>query len=135
MKKIIVLLMIVSMLSGLIPTLAAAQNYDIKEMTPAIRQALDSRRARFNDLETRKQAKAVGENNRGYVETLGSEPEARTLCADENRDRGVIYKAIAEQNNLVDAMNTIEEVFAEVQRNKAQPGERIQLKDGQWVSK
>ena len=135
MKKILVAIMIVSMFSGMMPLVAVAQNYDIKEMTPAIRSALDGRRARFNELETLKQANEIGENKRGYVEVLVAGQEASAVAADENRDRGVIYKAIAEQNNLVGAMDTIEDVFAEVQRSKAQPGQRIQLKDGQWVSK
>ena len=35
MKKIVLMITVALKLVGMIPTLAAAQNYDIKEMTPA----------------------------------------------------------------------------------------------------
>ncbi len=135
MKKILILLVAVSLASGMIGTNALAQNYDIKEMTPAIKQALDNRRARFNELQKYKQTGAIGEDNHGYVAVLSAGGGASAVASDENRDRRVIYTAIAEQNNLSHAMGTIEGVFAEVQRQKAQPGEYIQQDNGQWAVK
>ena len=135
MKKTVLIIIVVGMLIGIMAAGALAQNYDIKVMTPEIRQALDNRRARFDELEALKQAGTVGENNRGYIEVLVPGSGAQTLADDENRDRKFIYTAIAEQNELTGAMGTIEDVFAEVQRTKAQPGDRIQLKNGQWVKK
>ena len=135
MKKIVLMITVALMLVGMIPTLAAAQNYDIKEMTPAIRQALDNRRARFDALEGHKQTGALGEDNRGYIAVLIPGAPANAVAADENRDRQVVYSAIADENNLSHAMGTIEGVFAGVQRDKARPGEYIQREDGQWVRK
>lgn len=116
---------------------SAQERYSIKQMTPQIEAALNSRRERYSTLAGLKKQGIVGENNRGYVEVLvgtniGSE---EGLVNAENRDRRIIYQAIAEQNNLAGAIATIEKVFAEVQRNNAHPGEKIQTESGTWVTK
>lgn len=113
----------------------AAQSYNIKEMTPQVQSALDGRRDRYDELSTLKAKGVIGENNRGYVQVLKSEGNADALVKGENSDRKAIYQAIAEQNNLSGALETIEKVFASVQRDKAASGEMIQTEDGQWVSK
>lgn len=111
-----------------------AAKYSIKEMTPEVSQALDSRRARFDQLAEFKKSGVVGENNRGYVEVLSGD-EARSLVEAENRDRKVIYETIARQNDLTGALETIEKVFAEEQRGRAGAGEMIQTEDGRWIKK
>ena len=116
------------------PSFAEAQ-YKIKEMTPEVQAALDARKGRFDKLRELKAKGLIGENNRGYVEALGDDPEAKSLADAENKDRKFIYKTIGEQNNLTDAMATIEKVFAQVQRDKAIPGDKIQQDDGQWTTK
>jgi len=115
-------------------TIYAAQ-YDIKQMTPEVRQALENRRARFNELHALKAQGIVGENNRGYIEFLESGAAASSLVIAENSDRKVIYQTIAEQNDLQGQLDTIEKVFAQVQRDKAESGDRIQGDDGQWIQK
>ena len=121
--------------------LSRAQNvfadgkYDIKEMTPEVKSALDNRRARFDELKQLKTKGIVGENNHGYVESLGNDSSARSLVDSENQDRRVIYQAIEVQNNLTGASAAIEKVFAQVQRDKANPGDKIQNEDGSWVVK
>ena len=113
---------------------AIAANYDIKQMTPEITQALGARQNRYGELRQLKASGTLGENNRGYVENRGD--YGNELAAAENVDRGIIYRAIAEQNNLGPAgLATIEAVFAEVQRNNAQPGDFIQLPSGEWIQK
>ena len=117
-------------------TVVNAATYDIKELTPSVKAALDSRRNRFDQLRALKEKGAVGENNRGYVEVIGNDPQAKTIVDEENHDRRFIYKTIVEQNNLsADALSTIETVFAQVQRDKANPGEKIQDASGQWIKK
>ncbi len=113
----------------------AQAKYSIKQMTPAVEAALESRRNRFDQLAGFKAKGVVGENNKGYVEYLGGDDAAKALVEAENSDRRVIYQTIAEQNDLKDAIATIEKVFAQVQRDKAQSGEKIQAEDGQWGSK
>ena len=109
--------------------------YEIKEMTPEVKAALENRRNRFDQLQAFEAQGVLGENNRGYVEVLQDNPEAWALVEVENKDRRIIYQTIAHQNNLTDALETIEKVFAEGQREKASPGEKIQREDGRWVTK
>lgn len=110
-----------------------AQDYDIKELTPAVRSALDARKARFPEIKLLKTQGLIGENNRGYVEALNGGKEVTKLVAAENKDRRNVYEAIVEQNNLgPEALETVEIVFARVQREKAEPGEKVQDASGRW---
>ena len=118
-----------------VPQSFADSKYDIKEMTPEVQKALDNRRERFEQLKAFKAKGMIGENNQGYTEALSANVDVQILVKAENQDRKVIYETIAQQNNLTEAMATIQEVFAQVQRDKAQPGEKIQNKDGTWVEK
>lgn len=108
--------------------------YSIKQMTPQVQEALNNRRDRYDQLRALKESGDVGENNQGYVTAL-KKGSAESLVAAENHDRQVIYQTIADQNNLSDHIATIEHVFAQVQRDKAQAGEKIQEENGSWVSK
>ena len=111
-----------------------AAQYDIKEMTPAIQQALQNRQARYEQLQTLKAQGILGENNQGFVTAL--KPEGGTAAASENQDRQVIYQAIVQQNNLpASGIAQVEAAFASVQREKARPGDSIQTASGQWVQK
>ena len=122
--------------AGMGPATANAATYDIKEMTPEVKSALDNRKNRFDQLRALKQKGAIGENNHGYVEVIGGDSEAQSVADAENKDRRVIYKTIAEQNNLPgDALSTIETVFAQVQRDKANSGDKIQDASGSWITK
>ena len=133
-KMVCLVLGLLGVLVGGTPLQAAAK-YDIKQMTPEVEQALEGRRGRFDKLKEFKKQGVVGENNRGYVEVLGANGPAIGLVAQENRDRKVIYQTIADQNGLQSALNVIEKVFAQVQREKAQAGEKIQSDDGRWTEK
>jgi len=114
--------------------LAWAGSYDIKEMTPEIQQALSGRQARYGELKQLKSQGAVGENNQGYVEALSG--AGNSTVSAENSDRRVIYSAIVQQNNLGGSgLAQVQKVFAEVQRDKAAPGESIQLASGAWTKK
>lgn len=130
MKKLV---MIFAVICAAAATAPAQAKYDIKEMTPAVKSALDGRKARFADLKALKTQGVVGENNRGYVQTLGGDKSAKALVAAENKDRKQVYEAIVEQNNLGSgALATVEAVFARVQRDKAEPGEKVQDASGRW---
>jgi uncharacterized protein YdbL (DUF1318 family) len=113
----------------------AQTKYDIKEMTPEVQAALDNRRNRFDKLQVLKAKGTIGENNRGYVEVLNPNQEAEALVQAENKDRRLIYQTIERQNNLTNALETIEKVFAQVQRDKASSGEKIQEESGRWMTK
>ena len=114
--------------------LAWAGAYDIKEMTPEIQQALSGRQERYGELKQLKSQGAIGENNQGYAEALSG--AGNGAAGAENADRRVIYSAIVQQNNLGGGgLSQVQKVFAEVQRDKASPGESIQLASGEWTKK
>ena len=133
MRKFIFSTLFMMMLCGV----AYAQGaYDIKEMTPEVKAALETRKTRFGELKALKAQGFVGENNRGYTEALGGGAYVMTLVADENRDRKFVYQTIVDQNGLnEDALATVESVFAGVQRDKASSGDKIQDAAGNWTAK
>lgn len=115
---------------------AFAQNkYDIKTMTPAVSRALENRHDRFEKLKEIKQKGIIGENNKGYVALLINDPDAQRIVEAENHDRLIIYQTIAEQNDLEGSLITIEKVFAQVQREKAESREMFQEEDDSWAAK
>jgi uncharacterized protein YdbL (DUF1318 family) len=130
MKKILALGMMVMFAA----TAAFAQaDYSIREMTPAVKSALESRKARFGELKALKTKGMVGENNRGYVQVMGGGSAVKALVNAENRDRKFVYESIVEQNGIdADGLATVEKVFARVQRDKAERGEKVQDESGQW---
>jgi len=136
MKKINYLIIFIFLLMFLFTgseTPVFSETYDIKEMTPEVKTALDSRRARFDQLKEFKRQGVIGENNKGYVELLVENTEAKNLVEAENKDRRFIYTTIVQQNNLsADALSTVESVFAQVQRDKASTGDKMQGTDGVW---
>ena len=130
MKKLFMVLVLICAAAA---TASAQATYDIKEMTPVVKSALDGRKARFADLKALKTQGVIGENNRGYVQALGGDKSAKALVAAENKDRKQVYEAIVEQNKLGSgALATVEAVFAGVQRDKAEPGEKVQDASGRW---
>ncbi len=122
------------LMAVLVSSVALAQGaYDIKEMTPAVKSALESRKARFTELKALKAQGSVGENNRGYVQALSDAAEVKALVKAENVDRKFVYEAIIEQNGLdAGVLETVEKVFARVQREKAGGGEKVQDEAGGW---
>ena len=115
---------------------AWAESPQLKTMTPEIQKLVDSRKERFDALKSAKTQGWIGEDNRGYVAPLGGGPEIPALVGAENQDRETIYRAIVAQNGLpADAIQTVESGFAQVQRERAEPGEMIQSPAGEWVAK
>ena len=74
-------------------------------------------------------------NNKLNSELLNSGSGAESIIKAENTDRKIIYTTIADQNNLKGAVETIEKVFAQVQFDKAQPGDKVQEESGKWIVK
>ena len=133
MKRLILSICILAAMAG---AAMATGAYDIKEMTPPVKAALEGRKSRYADLKEFKKQGIVGENNRGYVTAIGAAAGVSKLVEAENADRKAIYQAIIEQNELTgNALATVEQVFAKVQRDKAEPGEKIQDEDGKWSAK
>ena len=136
MRKIYALGLAVGLIMLTAGSICFAANYDYKTMTPEIEQALKNRQARYYQLQNLKQEDVIGENNKGYVTDLKGNPAAATVTAAENRDRRVLYEALAEQNNLGGTgLLEIQKAFAAVQLEKAGPGEMVQSQSGDWKRK
>lgn len=117
-------------------TMAHAMTYDLKEKTPAVAAALAGRQQRFSQLAGAKSQGLVGENNQGLVTQLSGGGDIAPLVSAENQDRMVIYQAIVEQNALTaGALPTVQQAFAEVQRDRAAGGDPIQTPSGEWTKK
>ncbi|MBI4971723.1 MAG: DUF1318 domain-containing protein [Candidatus Omnitrophica bacterium] len=132
MKKILSVLMLSLFISGI----AFAGEYDLKTITPTVKNALDGRRDRYAQLEQLKNQDKVGEGRDGFVVNLNGDAEADPVVTAENQDRSVIYSAIVQQNDLPETeIRTVARVFAETQRQKAKAGQMIQLETGAWAKK
>ena len=130
MKKLFMICVLICAAAAAAP---AQAKYDIKQMTPAVKAALDGRKGRFAELKELKSKGLIGETNRGYVQALGGGKQVEAAVAAENKDRKAVYEAIVQQNNLGSgALATVEAVFAGVQRDKAEPGEKVQDASGRW---
>ena len=89
--------------------------------------------ARLPVIKALKDKGIVGENNKGYLEFVGQKKEKEEVVTAENKDRKLVYKAIAKQQGT-----TVEVVGQHrvVQiANKAQPGEWLQDANGKWYQK
>lgn len=134
-RSLIKFLLVLAMTVAVFGSVHAA-SYDIKEMTPQVKSALDARRARFEKLAALKAEGKIGENNHGYVEVFEAGSSAEEIAKAENIDRATIYNAIVSQNGLpADQSSIVEKVFAQVQRDKAAAGDSIQNESGQWIKK
>lgn len=110
---------------------------------PAIRAIIKSRAERFDELKRSKAQKVVGENNEGLVEVrdLGSlelreRAAVQRLVKAENDDREALYREIAAATNVdLKQLPQIRKTYAGTLRDKANPGDLIQLEDGRWVEK
>ena len=134
-KFLLLMFLAAAIVSSNMPSAVAEGKYQIKEMTLEVSGALENRKARFEQLRELKSKVAIGENNRGYIEALDQSDEIASLVSAENNDRKIIYQTIARQNGLEGALETIEKTFAQVQRDKAETGDKIQTQDGAWITK
>ena len=135
-KKIYALGLTLSLLILTAASICFAADYDYKTMTPDIEKALKNRQSRYQQLQSLKQEGVIGENNKGYVTNLKDNAAAATVTASENQDRRVMYEALAEQNKLGSTgLLEVQRAFADVQSEKAGPGDMAQSSSGDWKKK
>jgi uncharacterized protein YdbL (DUF1318 family) len=120
-KTIIVLLPV--FILGILLTNAYASSKSIKkrmiERLPTIRALKDKG--------------LVGENNKGYLEFVGSRQENADVVEAENKDRKKVYKAIAKQQGTT--VELVGKHRAIQIANKAQAGVLLQDANGKWYKK
>ncbi len=118
---------IIMMLPFLILGILIANAYSSSK---AIKQRMIERLPVINSL---KDKGIIGENNKGYLEFVGKKKEKADVIKAENKDRKLVYKAIAKQQGTTD---TVVGKHRAVQiANKAQPGEWLQDAKGKWYKK
>lgn len=93
----------------------------------------DRMRARLPAIVALKSAGVVGENNQGYLTVLKPPTDKQALIEAENRDRRMIYEAIAKKQNT--SPELVGRRRAMQIAGKADPGSWIQDAKGKWVKK
>jgi uncharacterized protein YdbL (DUF1318 family) len=75
----------------------------------------------------------IGENNTGYLEFVGKKREKANVIEAENKDRELVYRAIAKQQGTT--VEVVGKHRAVQISQKAQPGEWLQDAAGKWYQK
>ena len=100
---------------------------------PASKEIKQRMIARLPVIKALKGQGIVGENNRGYLQFVGQKKEKEEVVTAENKDRKLVYKAIAKQQGTTAAV--VGKRRAVQIANKAQPGEWLQDANGKWYQK
>lgn len=124
---------------------AAEDEVAAPEITnPAIRKIIDSRATRLAAINDLKEKGVIGEGNQALVvvrnldaiQGLKQRADAQKLVKDENADREQLFKEIAAAKNVdLAQLPQIRATYAETLRDKARPGDWIQLPEGSWAQK
>jgi uncharacterized protein YdbL (DUF1318 family) len=88
---------------------------------------------RLGSLDQLKSSGAIGETNRGLVDLRAASPTAGDLVAAENRDRGLVYAAIAQQTGST--VDTVGRARAKQIAAASAPGVWVQRESGEWYKK
>ncbi len=96
----------------------------------AVKARMSQRLAKLDEFK----AKGVlGENNRGFVELRGGDTAAGDVMAEENKDRGEVYAALAKQTGS--SAEQVGKVRAKQIAAGSAAGVWIQHEDGSWHRK
>ncbi len=88
---------------------------------------------RLPTIRALKEKGLIGENNKGYLEFVGSKKEKADVIQAENNDRKKVYSAIAkQQGTTVELVGTHRAIQI---AKKAKPGEWLQDANGKWYKK
>jgi len=99
-------------------------------LAAGIKDRIKQRLPVIADLKTKG---VIGEDYRGYLGFVGNARDQQSVIAAENKDRKLIYKHLAKQQNTT--IEVIEQIQAKRKAAKAKPGEFIQRQDGSWQQK
>ncbi len=125
MKSILLrICLLVGLLSAVVVAARAAE--DLGAVKARLAQRLGS-------LDQLKSSGAVGETNRGLVDLRAASPAAGDLVAAENRDRGIVYAAIAQQTGST--VETVGRARAKQIAAASAPGVWVQRESGEWYKK
>ena len=89
--------------------------------------------ARLPVIEALKAKGLVGENNKGYLEFRGSHRDRADVVDAENKDRRIIYSALAKREGTTTEF--VGKLRAKQISSKADKGEWLQNAAGNWYRK
>ena len=75
----------------------------------------------------------IGEDNRGFLQFIGQKKENEAVVTAENKDRQMVYEAIAKQQGTT--VELVGQHRAIQIADKAQSGEWLQDANGKWYKK
>ena len=84
-------------------------------------------------IEKMKAQGIVGEDHLGFLQFIGDKQENAALVAAENKDRRQVYQAIAQREGS--SIELVGRLRAKQIAAKADPGEWLQHKSGEWYRK
>lgn len=90
-------------------------------------------KARLPVLKALKKEGAIGENNLGYLEFIGSKKKKEDVVQAENADRKRVYSAIAKKQGTTETL--VGKRRAAKLFQNAKPGEWVKDAKGKWVQK
>ncbi len=117
------------------------------EMAPGKKKVVRAmQRSSFNkdDLDRLRTLGLLGENNQGLMTLLapeqveaGQKAFVDALVQEENEDREILMRRVIQTNEQLSENDwpRVQRTFAALNRDKARPGEMIQLESGEWVKK
>ena len=103
---------------------------DVYSASDSIKQRMISRLPVIKAL---KDQGIVGENNTGFLEFVGNRKEKADVVAAENKDRKLVYEAIAKNQGTT--TEVVGKHRAVQIAGKAQTGEWLQDANGKWYQK
>ena len=103
---------------------------DVYSASDSIKQRMISRLPVIKAL---KDQGIVGENNTGFLEFVGNRKEKTDVVAAENKDRKLVYEAIAKNQGTT--TEVVGKHRAVQIAGKAQTGEWLQDANGKWYQK
>lgn len=114
--------------NGRMPYVFLREAYAEEGLSPAIEAAALRRRDRHNELDAWERKGVIGENRLGFAEKRKPDetsPFLNELIAAENRDRMLIYEAIARKNGI--AVEEVQALYAKRLQADASPGTPIEV--------
>lgn len=111
-------------------------SYAEDSLDPEVEAAALRRKDRRAELASWQEKGIAGENNIGLVEIRqrGTETAAvEELAAAENKDRMIIYQAVAEKNGT--GVEDVQSLYARRLQSDAPPGTPVEMSDGSWKIK
>lgn len=121
----------------------------VADIPPGKKQAIRAmQRQEFNrdDIQSFKQSGVAGEGNAGLLVFFENEKTkqdtqfnsfAQAILQEENEDRlAILKRTIATNEAFSDGdLPKVQKIFASLNRDSAQPGEKIQQENGEWTVK